>query len=80
MSQFDLALPPAPKSQIDMAERVRPKLDGILDALGRHGGAEWTERELRRYRLMVPQMCRWLPEAEAERILAVFGRQFPNTA
>ena len=79
MSQFNLALPTPEGPQIDMADRVRPKLDAVLDGLRAHGGAEWSARELRRYRLIVPQMCRWLPEVEADATLRTFRRLAPDT-
>lgn len=75
MAQLDMfghEAPPQPSAAAD-PERVRRKLDAML-AEARGAGAEGLP--LSRRRLMetvVPQMVRWLPEDEAERVKRAFG-------
>ena len=51
-------------------ERVRRKLDAML-AEARSGAVPQSRRRL--METVVPQMVRWLPEDEAERVRAAFG-------
>ena len=75
MSQIEMFAPPAArKAAMPTAETIRPKLDAVLDQL-RDGRAEaWSEAERRRWRVVFPQMCEWLPEAEREPKRAAFRR------
>ncbi len=67
MSQFEMFAPPAPrKPEMPTAESVRPKLDSVLKQLREGRGSEWSEAEQRRWRVIFPQMCEWLPEGERE--------------
>lgn len=56
------------------AETIRPRLDAVLDQLRDGRVADWTEAEQRRWRVVFPQMCEWLPEAEREPKRAEFRR------
>jgi len=51
-------------------ERVRRKLDAMLME-ARGGDVALSRRRL--METLVPQMVRWLPEDEAERVRAAFG-------
>ena len=65
MNQLSLAVeaPQRPKAPVD--ERIRARLDAMLDSLRGVDVLPWTQDELARWRLLVPQMTRGLPEAEA---------------
>ena len=66
MNQLSLAMeaPQRPKTPVD--ERIRARLDAMLDSLRGVDVLPWTQDELARWRLLVPQMTRSLPEAEAK--------------
>lgn len=67
MSQFEMFAPSAPrKPEMPTAETVRPKLDSVLKQLREGKASEWSEAEQRRWYVIVPQMCEWLPEGERE--------------
>lgn len=51
-------------------ERVRRKLDAMLEE-ARSGDVPQSRRRL--METVVPQMVRWLPEDEAERVKQAFG-------
>ena len=51
-------------------ERVRRKLDAMLEE-ARNGDVPQSRRRL--METVVPQMVRWLPEDEAERVKRAFG-------
>jgi hypothetical protein len=54
-------------------ERVRRKLDAMLAEARSAGGAGLPSSRRRLMETVVPQMIRWLPDDEAERIRAAFG-------
>jgi hypothetical protein len=60
------------------ADTVRPKLDAVLDQIRTGQSANWSEAERRRWRVVFPQMCEWLPEGERELKRAEF-RQLIET-
>ena len=67
MSQLELFEAPAPRKAImPTAETVRPRLDAVLEQIRDGRAAKWPEAELRRWRVVFPQMCDWLPEEERE--------------
>jgi len=72
MAQLDMfgeIAAPQPSAAAD-PERVRRKLDAML-AEARSGSVPLSRRRL--METIVPQMVRWLPEDEAERVRLAFG-------
>jgi hypothetical protein len=75
MSQLEMFAPPAPRAaKMPTADTVRPKLDAVLDELRSGKASAWSEAERRRWRVIFPQMCEWLPEGEREEKKAEFQR------
>jgi hypothetical protein len=75
MSQLELFEAPAQKRTITpTAETVRPRLDAVLDQIRSGRASKWSEAEHRRWRVVFPQMCEWLPEDERELKRAEFRR------
>ncbi|MBI1178958.1 MAG: hypothetical protein GC201_00265 [Alphaproteobacteria bacterium] len=74
MAQFDMFADhaPAPVSTAGDPERVRRKLDALLAearAAGVHGLPQARRRLME---TVVPQMARWLPDDEADRVKQAF--------
>lgn len=46
------------------ADSVRPRLEAVLRQLRDGSSAKWSASELRRWSVVFPQMCEWLPEDE----------------
>ena len=74
MSQLEMfSAAPAPlRSTVPTAESVRPRLEAVLDQLRAGRVADWSEAEYRRWCVVFPQMCAWLPEDEAQAKRAAF--------
>lgn len=62
---------PAP----DHPARVRVKLDRLMERLRAASSMPLTDRELREWKVLVPQMSNWLPTDEAEQLRTEFARQ-----
>jgi hypothetical protein len=45
---------------------VRPRLEAVLRQLREGEAAKWSIAERRRWIVVFPQMCEWLPEDERE--------------
>lgn len=75
MTQLSLAVeaPQTPKAPLN--ERIRARLDAMLDQLRGVDVLPWTEDDLARWRLLVPQMTAGLPEAEARARRAAFAAE-----
>jgi len=56
-------------------ENIRRRLDGLLGTLRAAETMPLSERDARMWSLVVPNMTRWLPEAEAETIRTTFARE-----
>jgi hypothetical protein len=56
-------------------EAIRGRLNGLLGSLLTAKTMPLSEREARMWRAVVPNMTRWLPEAEAETIRTTFARE-----
>ncbi len=46
------------------ADSVRPRLEAVLAQLRDGSSSAWTQAERRRWYVVFPQMCEWLPENE----------------
>lgn len=56
-------------------ERVRRKLTKLLDTARAADRLPWTEREARMWRTVFPNMAKWLPEEERDRLRLEFTRE-----
>ena len=75
MSQFELFAPVAQKKpRMPTAETVRLRLDAVLQELRDGSASAWSRAEQRRWSVVFPQMCEWLPEVERETKRAEFLR------
>ncbi len=75
--QLDLLAPLAADAKpaaIGVADpdEVRAELAAIVAEARAADETPWDSETLRLYRTIVPQMSRWLPEAEAAEIVAAF--------
>lgn len=65
MSQLEMFAPPARKTpEMPTPESVRPRLEAVLQQLRNGSAADWSLAEQRRWPVVFPQMCEWLPEEE----------------
>lgn len=75
MSQLEMFAPPTRKqTDLPTAESVRPRLEAVLQQLRDGSASLWSEAERRRWSVVFPQMCEWLPESERESKRAAFAR------
>jgi hypothetical protein len=75
MNQLEMFAPLAQKKvEMPTADSVRPRLDAILQQLRDGSALQWSKAEHRRWLVVFPQMCEWLPEAERELTRAEFLR------
>ena len=67
MSQFEMFAPSAPKRlEMPNADSVRPRLNAVLRQLRDGTSSGWSDAERRRWFVVFPQMCAWLPDDERE--------------
>lgn len=77
MSQLELFEAPAPRKIVmPTAETVRPRLEAILEQVKGGQAVKWSDAERRRWGVVFPQMCEWLPEEERELKRAEFRHLF----
>ena len=77
MNQFEMFTPTAQRqTAMPTADGVRPRLDAVLRQLRDGSAGEWTDAVRRRWAVVFPQMCDWLPEEERAEKLAEFGHLF----
>jgi hypothetical protein len=75
MSQLELfEEPPKVVRTVPTTEEVRGRLTAVMETLRATTACPWSDRELARWRLVVPQMADWLPEDEREATCAEFAR------
>ena len=56
-------------------EAIRGRLNGLLGTLRAAETMPLSERDVRMWRAVVPNMTRWLPESEAEAVRAAFASE-----
>lgn len=66
--------PPARSTNVD-PEAIRGRLMRLLDTLQVADTMPLSDRDVRMWRTVVPNMTKWLPESEAQRIRATFAQQ-----
>jgi hypothetical protein len=73
MSQLEMfAPPPQRKPEMPNADSVRPRLEAVLRQLREGEAVKWSVAERRRWNVVFPQMCDWLPEEERRLKLEAF--------
>ncbi len=70
---FPMEAPLQPKAPVEV--RVRAKLANMLAELRQAHAMPWAAAELERWRVIAPQMCRRLPEAEAQEVMRELERE-----
>ena len=71
-TQADLFGPPPPKSYAPSLEKVRAEVNKVLEKARIAKDMPWTAKEVAFWKTVLPQMCNWLPEAEAAQARAAF--------
>ena len=73
MTQLDMfGAAVAAKPTLPTAETVRPRLAEVLEQLRVADQLPWTAAELRRWRVVFPQMSNWLPQEESQNLRRQF--------
>jgi hypothetical protein len=73
MSQFDMFPPPPPRPRrLPTPEDVRPELTEVLERLRGAETMPLSDKDLRFWRTVFPQMSRWLPDEERTAMCAAF--------
>lgn len=81
MPQLEMFAPLAPqRPEMPTADRVRPRLDTVLLQLRDGTASSWSDAERRRWAVVFPQMCAWLPEEERESKRKEFSDLWPGEA
>lgn len=76
MSQFEMFAPIAqPISTVPSADQVRARLESLMRTLREADTLPLTEKQLRFWRTVVPQMTNWLPAEEKAAVCAEFDGQ-----
>jgi hypothetical protein len=75
MSQLDLFGRPQrsePASDLPDPDIMRLRMGALLAELEQAGEMPWPEKKVRLYRILWPQMSRWLPEDERANLIGRF--------
>lgn len=76
MSQFELFAPTAqPVSTAPSVDEVRSRLTHLLNTLKAADAMPLTDKQLRFWKTVVPQMSNWLPDEEKAAVCAEFDAQ-----
>ncbi len=72
----DGRMPNAPQPDITPdPDRVRRRLHGVLETARAAPEVPWPEKKQRVWRIVFPNMAKWLPEDEAEQLRFEFARE-----
>lgn len=72
--------PPRPSGTPDL-DTIRQRLTRLLDTLRAAGGEmPLSERDLRMWQTVLPNMTKWLPESEGQRIRSSFATEMQRLA
>ena len=66
--------PPARSTTVD-AQAIRRRLNRLLDTLQAADTMPLSDRDLRMWQTVVPNMSKWLPSSEAQAICTAFAQQ-----
>ena len=73
MSQFEMfATTAQPVSTVPSADQVRARLEAMLNGLRGAEALPLTDKQLRFWQTVVPQMTNWLPAEEKASVCAEF--------
>lgn len=73
MSQFEMFAPTAqPVSTVPSADQVRARLEALLNGLRAADTLPLTDKQLRFWQTVVPQMTNWLSAEEKAAVCAEF--------
>jgi hypothetical protein len=56
-------------------EKVRRRLNGLLEKARSAEKMPWSERDARMWQMVFPNMANWLPDDEAEQLRFEFARE-----
>jgi hypothetical protein len=56
-------------------DRVRRRLNGLLDKARNAAAMPWSERDVGMWEIVFPQMANWLPDDEANQLCFEFARE-----
>jgi hypothetical protein len=74
MNQLEMFAPQQQRqAEVPTAETVRPRLEAVLRQLADGSAAQWSVAERRRWLVVFPQMCEWLPEIERAKFIGEFN-------
>jgi hypothetical protein len=73
--QLDLFGPPPPQSYAPSLATVRAEVNKVLEKARIAKDMPWTEKEVRFWKTVFPQMTNWLPEEEREQARAAFWEE-----
>lgn len=75
MNQLEMFAPQQQRqAEMPTADTVRPRLEAVLRQLADGSAARWSDGEKRRWLVVFPQMCEWLPENDRAKLLCEFKR------
>lgn len=75
MNQLEMFAPQQQRqAEMPTAEAVRPRLESVLKQMADGSAALWSEAEKRRWIVVFPQMCDWLPADERATMREEFRR------
>ncbi len=63
------------QSTLPDPEKVRRRLNALLDKARNADSMPWPERDARMWQTVFPNMSKWLPEDEAEQLRFDFARE-----
>jgi hypothetical protein len=75
MTQFALFDEAPSQPSKPKPDAARARLEGLLAELEAAEVMPWTEADLHRWSTVFPQICKWLPAAEADRFAGRFQHQ-----
>lgn len=81
MSQLEMfATPNQPASTAPSVDQVRARLQGLLKTLRSAETLPLTDKQLRFWQTVVPQMSNWLPDDERAAVQTEFSAQVERLA
>ena len=66
---------PAARKSLPDLQAIRERLDGLLETLRASETMPLSDRDLRMWQTVVPNMTRWLPDDEADAVRIEFAHE-----